>query len=119
FAMFDLTQNTPNVLGAQDPNEVTVTYYESQADADAGTNWIAVPSQYTNIVNPQQIFVRIEHNTTECYDTFDFAGDNSFWIEVELYPAVVEPTDLTLCDDDYNTTPVPQTIFDLTVKEGE
>ncbi|PZD76391.1 hypothetical protein DNG35_12100, partial [Mesonia sp. K7] len=120
FAMFDLTQNTPNVLGLQDPNEVTVSYHETQADAELGQNAIAVPSQYTNIVaNTQQIFVRIEHNTTGCYDTFDFTGDNSFWITVEPYPAVVEPTDLTLCDDDYNTTPVAQTIFDLTVKEGE
>ncbi|TXK76151.1 T9SS type B sorting domain-containing protein, partial [Mesonia sp. K4-1] len=119
FAIFDLTVNTTNVIGNQNPADVTVTYYETQADAAAGTNAIAVPSMYTNNMNPQRIFVRIENNATGCIDTFDTANDNSFWIEVEENPDVMDPTNLQLCDDDYATNPVPQNIFNLTVKEGE
>jgi len=119
FAIFDLTVNTTNVIGNQNPADVTVTYYETQADAAAGTNAIAVPSMYTNNMNPQRIFVRIENNATGCIDTFDTANDNSFWIEVEENPDVMDPTNLQLCDDDYATSPVPQNIFNLTVKEGE
>jgi len=119
FALFDLTVNTTNVIGNQNPADVTVTYYETQADAEAGTNAIAVPQMYTNNVNPQRIFVRIENDATGCIDTFDTTNDNSFWIEVEDNPDVMDPTNLQVCDDDYATNPVPQNIFNLTVKEGE
>ncbi|TXK71823.1 T9SS type B sorting domain-containing protein, partial [Mesonia sp. HuA40] len=117
FAVFDLTQNTPNVVGAQ--TGVSVTYYESQADADAGINAIAVPQAYTNIVNPQRIFVRVEDDTTGCYDTFNTANDNSFMLYVEELPVVSNPSILQVCDDDYNNVPLSQSIFNLTSKEGE
>jgi hypothetical protein len=38
FFTIDLTSQDAEVLGGQDPTQFTVTYYTSQADADAGTN---------------------------------------------------------------------------------
>ena len=59
---FDLTTQNPFVLDGQDPANYTVTYYDNQADADAGTN--ALPFTYTNTVNPQTIYVRVEEIST-------------------------------------------------------
>src|SRR5690625_3544390 len=54
FAVFDLTVNYDNIFGGQPaPEDVEVTYHESQENAEAGTNAIAVPTNYINITNPQ------------------------------------------------------------------
>jgi len=119
LAVFDLTINTPNALGSQDPTDLLVTYHESQADAAAGIDAIVNPGSYTNTSNGQLIYVRIENTETGCIDTFDFTDDNSFSLNVEPLPVVNEPSVLQVCDDDYQTTPVSQTIFDLTTKEAE
>jgi gliding motility-associated-like protein len=119
FATFDLTENTLVAIGTQDPTDLVVSYHISQQDAADGIDPIVVPSAYTNTVNPQTIYVRIENTETECIDTFDFAGDNSFELYVEELPVVLDPTPLAICDDDYGTDPTEQAIFDLTQKEGE
>ena len=36
FASFDLTVNTPLILGSQDPTNIVVTYHETQQDAEDG-----------------------------------------------------------------------------------
>ena len=46
-----------NILGAQTPGDYTITYFESQADADANTNALAMP--YTNTSNPQTIYEEV------------------------------------------------------------
>lgn len=59
--VFDLTVQTPIILGNQNPEEFTVTYYTSQADAASGTNPIANPTAF---VSPQQqlIFARVDND---------------------------------------------------------
>lgn len=64
-AVFDLTINTPFVIGVQDPsNFLPVTYYVSQTDASNNVNVILTPSSYTS--SGQTIWVRIENITTGC-----------------------------------------------------
>ena len=93
--VFDLTQNEATLIGAQNPADVTVTYYTSQADADSGTNGIASPVAFANTVSPQTIFVRVENNgNASCADTA-----TSFDIIVNPVPAIVMPSDLQQCDD--------------------
>lgn len=71
FTEFDLTQQDPIIIGTQ--TGVSVTYYETLADAEAGTSAIADPAAYVNTVpNMQTIYVRIENDTTGCYKTGDF-----------------------------------------------
>lgn len=71
FKIFSLNQQTPQVLGNQKPSIYNVTYYLSQADADAGIN--PLPDGYTNISNPQTIYVRVEHKSIKlCYATTSF-----------------------------------------------
>tara|TARA_B100000795_G_scaffold168785_1_gene127169 strand:+ start:3142 stop:5568 length:2427 start_codon:yes stop_codon:yes gene_type:complete len=57
--IFDLTEAIIQV----DPDAV-ISFHLSQIDADSNTNPILNPTEYTNIENPQQIFVRADN--TEC-----------------------------------------------------
>ena len=67
-AIFDLTQNTPIVLGTNDSFNYTVLYYETLLDAESNTNPISesVNSNYVNLSNPQTIFVRVFNNLINC-----------------------------------------------------
>jgi len=90
FTDFDLNSLNPTIT-AGNPN-LSVAYYASQLDAETATNPIASP--YTNTINPEIIFVRVDNLITGCYATF----------EMELFvitpPAIFEPNALQYCDPD-------------------
>ncbi|MEN8886631.1 MAG: hypothetical protein ABF246_09585, partial [Winogradskyella sp.] len=66
--VFDLSQQNSQLLGNQNPENLTITYHLTQNDADSGNNPIAV--NYENISNPQTVFARMTHNTLDiCYQT--------------------------------------------------
>ena len=92
FTQFDLTQAATEVLNGIDPLEVTISYYETQANAEAATNALAVPTGYTNIVNPQTVWLRVEYNTTGCYKI------TSLDLIVNELPVLLQPSPLELCD---------------------
>jgi len=93
---FDLaTMATPQGLGTQDPTVFNIEYYTSQADADTGSNPIALP--YTTSLASQTIYARIAHNNNEdCFDT------TSFNIEIFAQPVANTVNDLEICDDDFD-----------------
>lgn len=69
FETFNLGAQTPLIRGAQSATMFTITYHDSQATADSGTN--ALPLNYTN-TTPflQTIFVRmVNNNSALCADT--------------------------------------------------
>jgi gliding motility-associated-like protein len=120
FAVFDLTQNSANAIGNQDASILNVTYHKTQAQAVAGTNAIAVPSNFTNDTNPQTIYVRLTDIESECIDLFGFTDDNSFTISVEPYPDLSAPTILDVCNTYSNPDAnFPTGNFDLTSTEEE
>ena len=59
FATFNLTNAYANCI---QPAVHNVTYHISHADAETNTNAIPNPSAYTNLSNPQTIYVRVETN---------------------------------------------------------
>nr|WP_321235202.1 T9SS type A sorting domain-containing protein [uncultured Psychroserpens sp.] len=59
---FDLHFKDAEILNGLSPNNFTVTYYETQADADASLN--ALSSPYFNVANPQAVYVNVTDNTT-------------------------------------------------------
>lgn len=74
----DLESQIVGILGpTQDVNDFTVTFHESQTDAQTGTN--ALVSPYSNTVpNQQTFFVRVQNNNTGCVNddfTFDVIVD--------------------------------------------
>ncbi len=87
---FDLSQQTTLVLGNQNPNNFTVTYFTSEADAVANENEI---SNLDYIVEETQTFyIRLENNDTNCYNI------TSFNANVNRKP-FVEVTDQVICLD--------------------
>jgi hypothetical protein len=95
FAVFDLTRDESDVLGSQDPFEFNISYYETQADADANTNPIAFPEDYANTINPQTIYTRFAPLQDQCqYESYSFQiiADETLSIEeairskFSLYP---------------------------------
>ncbi|WP_298899435.1 choice-of-anchor L domain-containing protein, partial [uncultured Psychroserpens sp.] len=108
FAMFDLTTKDAEIIGLQ--TGVTVTYHESQAEADDGSN--AQPSPYTNIdPNTQTLYVRLEDDISGCFDTVELV------LLVNPIPDVGAISNYELCD--YNLPGDEVEVFDLTTKAAE
>ncbi|WP_179336603.1 T9SS type B sorting domain-containing protein [Winogradskyella ludwigii] len=71
-----------------------VLYYETEADAIAGTNVIDKYSIYNNTSNPQTIYTRVESITdSDCF------GTSSFELEVGSIPIFNAATAIFVCDD--------------------
>lgn len=95
FDTFDLTQEIDDIL--QGLTNVTVTYHESQDDANNGVNPIANPTSYDNIdQDVQTVFVRVEDDVTGCASV----------VPMELHTFLLETgtniTDFYECDDASN-----------------
>ncbi len=67
-AIFDLTQNDNEVLGAENPMDFEITYHISQDDAENDINAIPDPTAYAG-ENGQVIYVRLESAFSGCFDT--------------------------------------------------
>ncbi|MDT8347091.1 MAG: choice-of-anchor L domain-containing protein [Flavobacteriaceae bacterium] len=89
---FDLTQKDAEVLNGQ--TGITVTYHNTQADADAALNPIL--GLYQNTANPETIFVRLEDPATGCFDT------TSFDLILHAMPIANVVPDQEVCDDPSN-----------------
>ncbi|MDB4134872.1 choice-of-anchor L domain-containing protein, partial [Flavobacteriaceae bacterium] len=91
--VFDLSQRTDELLGGQ--VNVSVSYHESQEDADNAANAIVDP--YTNTTaDSQNVFVRLTDDITFCYATTTLA------LVVNPIPEVIVPPVIEVCDDDYD-----------------
>ncbi|MGJ8592446.1 MAG: T9SS type B sorting domain-containing protein [Aquaticitalea sp.] len=105
---FDFTTQDIDVLGTQDPLSYDVHYYRSQEDANDDVNEIT--DVFSNTLNPQEIFVRIDHvNNANCFDT------TSFFIETNITPVIETLNDVVVCDTDFNDNSMDGfTTMDLT-----
>jgi uncharacterized repeat protein (TIGR01451 family) len=73
FATFDLTINVSQTLNGIDPTTVTVTYYETLADAQTQSFPIATPTNWSNIANPQTFYVNVVDNSSNLFSTTSFS----------------------------------------------
>lgn len=103
FLFFDISQQTPIVLGSQNPNDFSVTYFTTENDAINNTNTIQDLNYEAE--DGEEIFVKVENNTTSCYDI------TSFSIYVRRKP-IVEITDQVLCLDNLPLTVTAETLID-------
>ncbi|MCF1423128.1 T9SS type B sorting domain-containing protein [Mangrovimonas futianensis] len=99
--VFDL-QEVINEVSTGISDDLTITFYDSIEDAENSEN--ELPLDYSNIQNPQQIYVKIE-NGSYCY------GIAEFGLNVIQAPEVNMPSDFVICDIDHDGT----SIFDLSV----
>ena len=72
FSTFDLTISETTILGSQNPVDFEIFYFETLADAEAFVNQIATPQSFTNYMNPQTVYVRVEDMNTGCYSITSF-----------------------------------------------
>ncbi|GLB53293.1 hypothetical protein NBRC110019_23340 [Neptunitalea chrysea] len=110
--VFDLTVENDEVTGGA--TGYGVTYYESLADAKAGTNAVPDDTAYTNVLgNPYTMYIRVEDLNTGCYST------STVTLRVLNNPtplSAIEP--LESCDDDLDGDENNgQVEFDLTIDE--
>ncbi|RLD26414.1 MAG: hypothetical protein DRI75_11760 [Bacteroidetes bacterium] len=106
FEVFDLNDKITEISQGI-PENLSLTFHTSFNDAENAQNEISLI--YTNIVNPQQIYVRIE-NGTFCHTIAEF-GLNV----IQVSTVINIPSDLVSCDTDYDGI----SSFDLTVSEFE
>ncbi|SDE30221.1 hypothetical protein SAMN05421855_1011, partial [Ulvibacter litoralis] len=94
-------------LNGQDPLAYTVTYHNSQVEADGGIN--PLPTPYNVNAPSEIIYVRVENvDSPTCFAT------DSFEITILPMPIIAtEPNDIFICDD--GTAPG---VFDLTVNSS-
>lgn len=107
--IFDLSSKNTEVI-----NNIPFTNYDFSyhlSDADARNNINAVTGNFSNTVNPQTIYVRIQDLDSGCY------GFTTFNLIVNPVPNITDPADLEICDGD--TTPDGYTVIDLTQKDNE
>jgi len=115
-AQFDLATQNEFVLDGQDPVNYTVSYYDNQADADAGTN--ALPFLYENTVNPQVIIVRVDNDTlvddgtgtmvdsSQCFETAELT------LQVNMLPSFDLDDTYLLCVNTNGTEAVNVPVID-------
>lgn len=62
LACFDLSVNTPPVLGSSNPANYSVSYYPSMASASSGNTAAALPDNFCPPSSPYTVFVRFAAN---------------------------------------------------------
>ena len=99
---FNLDEKAAEIR-AGSPDMLNISFHSSPTDAE--TNLNPLPSNYTNVINPQSIYVRIESGDSLCYVVEELG------INIIAPPQVrVNSPSITNCDTDYDGF----TNFDLT-----
>jgi large repetitive protein len=109
-AVFDLTIKDSEITG--NAAGYTVSYYETQSDAQGDTNAIANPGAYTNIANAQTLFVAVKGPAPSFCRSFTTLTIRVLPLPV---PVTADIPTLEACDD---TLPVGTEPFDLTQSES-
>ena len=106
FRFNDFDVQTSAILGMnQNSADFNLKYYRSVNDADNNVNEIMLP--FTNEINNQEIFVRVENiNNPNCFATRDTDTGQaiSFFLNVFDTPTIVKFDDIYECDLDGDTT---------------
>ena len=101
-ASFNLTVQEPNITNNQP--QVVLSYHTSLEDAEMSINAIPSPEDYTNISNPQVIYVRLSNqDNPNCYDV------GFFDLLVNPLADVVTLPSLLACNEGFEMG-----VFDLT-----
>ncbi|OIQ22106.1 MAG: hypothetical protein BM557_01640 [Flavobacterium sp. MedPE-SWcel] len=90
---FNLTANSPAILGTQSDTDYEIKYFITEEEADNNEGELN-PLSFTNTTTPQTIYARIHNrNNTDCYATA------SFNIIVSNTP-MLNDTSFNICDND-------------------
>ena len=90
---FNLSQNTPIVLGTQNPAEFVVTYYRTFQLSQDGTDPILNPTTFPITGETQEIFISIADISGHC---FAYASFRIFFTPI----SISDTTKFIVCDPD-------------------
>jgi gliding motility-associated-like protein len=98
---FDMSPQTPLILGNQNPSDFTVSYYESMADAESSNN----PLNLTiSVVNSKSIVAKVVNNVTLCvnYTSFDIIVNPLPLIDIPQQVICLDNLPLVVSADTFN-----------------
>ncbi|WP_179008445.1 T9SS type B sorting domain-containing protein [Winogradskyella forsetii] len=101
---FDLTTAEAE-LYATIPSNVSISYFETLEQLDDNTDQIASPTNYTNLSNPQTVYIRVFNTAANCYTAVPLE------IITNLPPPINDFGIFEICDN-------PTSNFDLTEIES-
>lgn len=94
--IFDLDTKTAEITQGS-PDVLNISYHLNQFDAEENRNAITATSSYTNIANPQTVYVRIESDDSLCFVV------ETLSLNIIAAPDVSEVSGpLISCDEDYD-----------------
>jgi len=96
ISTFDLTVSEFEILDVRSDNTI-ISYFETIEDLETDTNTISNPDNYSNISNPQTVFVKVINTISGCYATLPLD------IIVNLPPVINVIPSFDICDNDENT----------------
>ncbi|MFC4739793.1 T9SS type B sorting domain-containing protein, partial [Flavobacterium ponti] len=117
FATFTLSDYDAQLLDPQSTADFTVTYYDTQANAQAGTSTGLLSNTYTNGTNPELIYPRVVDNATGCVNAL---AEVTLVVKLRAIANPISQATLdmfTICDYYNDNDGVAQ--FDLTIVETE
>lgn len=97
---FDLTLSEFDILDVRQDN-IEITYHETLEDSFLQTSAISNPENYTNLNNPQTVYVRVTNTISDCFIAVPLD------LIVNLPPAINPIAGYEICDN-------PSQITDLT-----
>lgn len=111
FTAFNLTTHAAMLTGSQ--ANVAITYYTSLPDALSGSSAITNTTSYTNLSNPQDIYMRMENTVTGCFNNAMFS------LHVNSIPYFNNPQNesLKLEECDADAVDDKSYVFDLTTHQ--
>lgn len=90
---FNLSAQTPIIMGIQSPTNYTISYHNSLVDAENNVNPITNITNFTPATNPQTVYVRLIFNQfPNCYQT------GSFELITGQKPRIPLSAEYSLCD---------------------
>ncbi len=107
ISQFDLTNQENLIFNGQ--QEYVISYHLLTNEALTGANPIEDADLYTNITNPQEVFVRLENPLNpSCFDV------KSFMLFVDATEPIAQLPNITLCNEGFEMA-----VFDLSVNNGD
>lgn len=99
-ALFDLGAQTASIIGTQNSENFIITYHTFLEHAELGME--SLDANFTNTINPQVIYVRIQDKFSGCYAT------TSFNVIVSPKPIIAMPDSYGLCQGNSTTLTAPE-----------
>ena len=93
---FDLTMADFQILDIRQ-NDLTVQYFESLTDLELNANAIVNAANYSNVTNPQTVYIKVNNTVTQCYSAIPLD------LIVNLPPSLNTVGTIEACDNDTDT----------------